>query len=55
MIKEKLIEFINHYEEAIQEIEDWAAYASEYFQEKHGLKEILQEHRLYLEELRKER
>ena len=38
------------YEEAISEIEEWGAYASEYFQEKWGLKECIEQHRAALKE-----
>ena len=33
------------YSEAIEEIELWAAYASQYFQEKHNLAGVLARHR----------
>ena len=38
------------YEEAINDIEEWGAYASEYFQEKWGLKECIEQHRAALKE-----
>ena len=38
------------YEEAINDIEEWGAYASEYFQEKWGLKECIEQHRDALKE-----
>lgn len=36
------------YEEAINDIEEWGAYASDYFQEKWGLKECIEQHRAAL-------
>jgi len=38
------------YEEAIDDIEEWGAYASEYFQEKWKLKECIEQHRAALKE-----
>jgi hypothetical protein len=38
------------YAEAIEDIEDWGVYASEYFQEKHDLAGTLAAHRKALEE-----
>ena len=38
------------YEEAIDDIEEWGAYASEYFQEKWELKECIEQHRAALKE-----
>ena len=38
------------YEEAIDDIEEWVAYASEYFQEKWKLKECIEQHRAALKE-----
>jgi len=38
------------YEEAIDDIEEWGAYAPEYFQEKWELKECIEQHRAALKE-----
>ena len=38
------------YEEAIDNIEEWGAYAPEYFQEKWKLKECIEQHRAALKE-----
>ena len=38
------------YEEAIDDIEEWGAYAPEYFQEKWKLKECIEQHRAALKE-----
>ena len=38
-------DFIAAYEDAIDDIENWAAYASEYFQTKWGLAAVLKAHR----------
>ena len=38
------------YQEAIDDIEEWGAYASEYFQEKWKLKECIEQHRAALKE-----
>jgi len=38
------------YKEAIDDIEEWGAYASEYFQEKWKLKECIEQHRAALKE-----
>ena len=38
-------ELLAAYEDAIDDIEDWAAYASEYFQTKWGLAAVLKAHR----------
>jgi uncharacterized coiled-coil DUF342 family protein len=38
------------YKEAIDDIEEWGAYAPEYFQEKWKLKECIEQHRTELKE-----
>jgi Lar family restriction alleviation protein len=46
---ERIKELEKGYAEAIQDIEDWAAYAGEYFQDRHDLVGCLADHKAALE------
>lgn len=53
-LEAKLREALAGYTEAIEDIDSWSGYASDYFQKKHKLDETLADHRALLAKLKED-